>query len=203
MADELQKEIITKISAFGEQGCSVNELFRELRCSKNDFVKIKDHMIKQKIIETKREGKQKIILYLNPSYFSDLDASFREILKRYETASDDALKRLRKIKPLFKPATDKDELAGVMVTHQNVAGSFQVLIGVLEAISHYIIVFTLRHYIDLGARRFDLKENQKKGFETMENIIEKLIEQHKDEEKEIRNYLLWGASAQFSYVFKI
>lgn len=201
MLDSLQKDIISKLSQFGQQGCSVNELFRNLRCSKNDFVKAKDHLIGQKIIDTKKEGKQKIILFLNSNYFSELDSSFHQILKSYALTADDTLKRLRKIKPLFKPATDENELSGVMVTHQNVAGLLTTIIGVLEAISHYTTVFTLRYHIDLQAKRFDLKENQKKGFETIQNIIEKLIEQHKEEEKELRNYLMWGASASFSYAF--
>ncbi|MGC1708648.1 MAG: hypothetical protein WA799_02445 [Nitrosotalea sp.] len=201
MLDELQKDIISKLLQFGQQGCSVNELFRNLHCSKNDFVKAKDQLIEQKIIDTKKEGKQRIILFLNSNYFSEIDSSFHQILKSYAVTADDALKRLRKIKPLFKPAKDKNELSGVMVTHQNVAGLLTTIIGVLEAISHYTTVFTLRYHIDLQARRFDLKENQKKGFETIQNIIEKLIEQHKEEEKELRNYLMWGASASFSYAF--
>jgi len=63
------------------------------------------------------------------------------------------------------------------------------------------MAFTLQYYIDPRARRANLKENQRLGYETMQKIIEKLIEQHKDEEEELRNYLLWGTTSSFSYVF--
>ena len=121
MLDDLKKEIITKLSAYGQQGCSVNELFGNLRCSKSDFVDAKNLLIKQGVIDTKKEGKQKIRLSLNSGYFSELDASFHSTLKGYEDTADDALKRLRKIKPLFEHTKDKNELSGVLVTHQNVA----------------------------------------------------------------------------------
>ncbi|HYL66978.1 MAG TPA: hypothetical protein VEU72_07470 [Nitrosopumilaceae archaeon] len=201
MTDELKKEIISHLSEYGQQGCSVNELFRNLQCSKNDFVDVKNQLIKQRVIGTKKEGKQKIILYLNSGFFSGLDTSFHNILKSYEMTADDALKRLRKLKPLFEHTDDKNELSGVKVTNQNVTGLFHVITGVLEAISHYTMVFTLRYHIDPQAKKFDLKENQKDGFETMQKIIEKLIAQHKNEEKEIRKYLLWGTTSSFSYVF--
>ena len=200
MLDNLQKEIITKLSAYGQQGCFVNELFRNLRCSKNDFVKGKNQLIKQGVIGTTKEGKQKIRLSLNSNYFSELDSSFHYTLKHYETTADEALKRLRKLKPLFEHTEDINELSGVKVIHQNVAGLLQTITGVLESISHYVMVFTLRYHIDPQARKSDLKENQRLGFETMQKIIEKLIEQHKDEEKELRNYLLWGTTSYFSYV---
>lgn len=201
MIDDLKKEIISKLSEYGQQGCSVNELFRNLQCSKNDFVDAKNQLIEQRIISTKKEGKQKIILSLNSGFFSELDTSFHHILKSYEITADDTLKRLRKLKPLFEHTDDKNELSGVKVTHQNVTGLFHVITGVLEAISHYTMVFTLRYHIDPQAKKFDLKENQKHGFETMQKIIEKLIAQHKNEEQEIRKYLLWGTSSSFSYVF--
>jgi len=201
MIDDLQKDIITRLSTYGQQGCSVNELFRNLHCSKNDLVDAKNQLIKQGVISTKKEGRQKIILSLNPDYFNKLDSSFHYTIKSYQDTAADTLKRLRKIKPLFEHTEDKNEFAGVKVTHPDVAGLFSVITGVLEAISHYTMVFTLRYYIDLQARRLDLKENQKLGFEAMQKIVEKLINQHKDEEQEIRKYLLWGTTASFSYVF--
>lgn len=192
---------MTKLSQYSQQGCSVNELFRNLQCSKNDFVDVKNQLIQQGVISATKEGKQKIMLSLNPGFFSELDASFCHILKRYEMTADDTLKRLKKLKPLFTHTDDKNELSGVKVTHQNVTGLFKTITGVLEAVSHYTMVFTLRYHIDPEAKKFDLKENQKQGFETLQKIIEKLIAQHKDEEKEIRHYLLWDTSASFSYVF--
>jgi hypothetical protein len=200
MIDALKKEIISKLSQYGQQGCYVNELFRELRCGKNDFVDAKNQLIDDRIISTKRVGKQKIRLSLNSGYFSELDASFYHILKRYETHAEDSLKRLRKIKQLFEHAKDENEPSGVRVSNQNVALWLKTITNTLEAISHYMMVFTLRYHIDPHARKFDLKENQKQGFETIQKIIEKLIAQHKDEEQEIRNYLLWDASSSFSYV---
>ena len=110
------------------------------------------------------------------------------------------MKRLRKLKPLFGHTKDKNDLSGVRVTNQNVAISLRTIISTLEAISHYTSVFTLRYHIDLKARKFNLKENRDLGFDKIQKIIEKLIDQHKGEEKEIRNYLLWGTSSSFSYV---
>ena len=201
MINDLQKEIIIKLSAYGQQGCSVNELFSNLQCGKNDFVDAKNQLIRDGVIRTKKEGKQKIILSLNPDYLSKLDSSFHYILKNYQITVDDALKRLRKLKPLFKHTEDKYEFSGVKVTHQNVEGLLQTITGVLESISHHTMAFTLRYHIDPNVRRFDLRENQKLGLETMQKIIEKLISQHKDEEKDLRNYLLWGTVSSFSYVF--
>lgn len=201
MADDLKREIISKLSEYGQQGCSVNELFRKLQCSKNDFVDAKNQLIEQEVINKKREGKQKIILSLNSGFFSKLDTSFHHILKSYELTADDALKRLRDLKPLFEHTDDKNELSGLKVTHQNVTGLLHVITGILEAVSHYTMIFTLRYHIDPDAKKFDLKENQKQGFETIQKIIEKLIAQHKNEEKEIRKYLLWGTSSSFGYVF--
>lgn len=201
MLDNLQKEIISKLSEYGQQGCFVNELFRNLRCSKNDFVEAKNQLIKQGVISSTKEGKQKIRLSLNSNYFSELDSSFHYTLKHHEMTADDALKRLRKIKPLFEHVEDKNELSGVKPTHQNVTGLLHTITGVLETISDYTMIFTLRYHIDPQARKSDLKENQRLGFETMQKIIEKLIDQHKDEEKELRNYLLWGMTTSFSYVF--
>ena len=47
MTDDLKREIISKLSEYGQQGCSVNELFRKLQCSKNDFVDAKNQLIEQ------------------------------------------------------------------------------------------------------------------------------------------------------------
>lgn len=201
MLSDLQKEIISKLSEYGQQGCFVNELFRNLRCSKNDFVDAKNQLIKQGVIGTTKEGKQKIRLSLNSNYFSEIDASFHYTISHYRVTADDVLKRLRKLKPLFEHTEDKNELSGVKVTNQNVTGLLHTITGVLESISHYTMVFTLRYHIDPQTSKSDLKENQKLGFETIQKIIEKLIEQHKDEEKDLRNYLLWGTTSSFSYVF--
>lgn len=201
MLSDLQRKIIKTLSAFGQEGCFVNELFRNLQCGKTDFVKAKDQLIKQGVIDTKKEGRQKIRLLLNSGYFNELDESFRYALRSHEIIADDALRRLRKLRPLFEKTGDRNELSGVKVTHSNVEGLLSVITGTLEALSHYIMVYSLRYHIDLQARKSDLKENQQLGFETMQDIIEKLIEQHKDEEKELRNYLLWGTTSYFSYVF--
>ncbi|MGI0072597.1 MAG: hypothetical protein ACREA3_02150 [Nitrosotalea sp.] len=197
----LKKDIIDKLAEYGQQGSSVNELFRNLRCNRNDFIQVKRQLIKQGIISTEKEGKQKTRLILNSQFFSELDSSFMYRLKSYSTVADDAIKQLRNLRPLFRRADD-DILLKIKPTHTNVAGLLSVISGVLDSISHYIMVFTLRYHIDPQAKRFDLKENQKHGFKTIQIIIEKLIKQHKDEEQEIRNYLLWGGtSSSFSYVF--
>ena len=200
MTDTLRQEVLLQLSAYGQEGCSVNELFRNLRCGKNDFVDVKNQLIKEGIISTKKEGKQKIILTLNSGFFSKLDASFSDILRTYEITANDTLKSLRRLKPLFEHMEDKIDLSGVKVTNQNVERLFHTIIGVLESISHYTMIFTLRYHIDPQAKKFDLKENQRHGFEMIQRIIEKLIEQHKNEEQEIRNYLLWGTYSTFSYV---
>ncbi|MEM2159724.1 MAG: hypothetical protein QXN55_02070 [Candidatus Nitrosotenuis sp.] len=197
MLDDLQKQIINKLSDYGQQGCSVNELFRNLKCSKNDFVKSKDQLIKQGVISAAKEGKQRIRLFTNPSYFSGLDKSFHYKIKQYETTADDALKQLRKLKPLFVHTQDNQPL----ITHRNVSGLIQTITGALEGISHYTMIYTLRYHIDPHAKKSDLRENQRLGLEVIQKIIEKLIEQHKDEEQDLRNYLLWGTSSAFSYVF--
>lgn len=198
--DNLKKKIITKLSDYGQDGCSVNELFRNLQCGRNEFIDAKNQLIKQGVIRTTKEGRQKIRLSLDLDHFSELDKSFRYILKMYENHADDALKRLKKLRPLFKHAGNYDEPSGVQVTHKNVAIWLRTIIDSIETISHYTSVFTFRYHIDPHAKRFDLQKNQKQGFETIQKIIEKLISQHKDEEKEIRNYLLWGTSSSFSYV---
>jgi hypothetical protein len=200
VADTLQRKIISKLSEYGLEGCSVNKLFLNLRCGKTEFVDAKNQLIKEGIISSKKDGKQKIILSLNSGFFSGIDSSFNHILKRYETHADDALKRLRKLKPLFVHTNDKNESSGVRVANQNVAILLRTIISTLEAISHYTTVFNLRYHIDPKARKFDLKENLELGFDAIQKIAEKLIKQHKDEEKEIRNYLLWGTSSSFSYV---
>ena len=200
MADTLKQEILLQLSAYGQEGCSVNELFRNLRCGKNDFVDAKNQLIKEGIISTKKEGKQKIILTLNSGFFSKLDTSFSDILRTYEITANEILKSLRRLKPLFEHIEDKNDLSWAKVTNQNVERLFHTIIGVLESISQYTMIFTLRYHIDPQAKKFDLKENQRHGFETIQRIIEKLIEQNKDEEQEIRNYLLWGTYSTFSYV---
>lgn len=200
MVQDLKREITTALSTHGQEGCYVNELFMNLKCSKNDFIDAKNQLIKEGVIRTKKEGKQKIRLSLNLDYFSELDKSFEYILKRYENHADDALKQLRKLRPLFKHTEDYSELSRVQVTNQKIAILLRTIIDSLEAISHYTMVFTLRYHIDPYAKKFNLKENQKLGFETIQNIIEKLISQHKEQENEIRNYLLWGTSSSFSYV---
>lgn len=192
--------IATKLLSYGQQGCSVNELFMNLRCSKNDFVEAKDKLIEEGVITTKKEGKQKIILSINSDYFSELDRSFSIILQRQENQANDAIKQLKNLKPLFKHAKDKNKLTGIRVTNQNVSISLGKITDILETISHYIMVFTLRYHIDPQAKEFDLTGNQKHGFTTIQNIIDKLIRQHKDEEKELRNYLLWDTTSSFSYV---
>lgn len=196
----LKKMIATKLLSYGQQGCSVNELFMNLRCSKNDFVEAKDKLIEEGVITTKKEGKQKIILSINSDYFSELDRSFSIILQRQENQANDAIKQLKNLKPLFKHAKDKNKLTGIRVTNQNVSISLGKITDILETISHYIMVFTLRYHIDPQAKEFDLTGNQKHGFTTIQNIIDKLIRQHKDEEKELRNYLLWDTTSSFSYV---
>ncbi|MEM2160425.1 MAG: hypothetical protein QXN55_05660 [Candidatus Nitrosotenuis sp.] len=198
MSDGLQKMIIDELSAYGQQGCSVNELFRNLKCSKNDFVQAKNVLIKQRVINATKEGKQKIRLSLNSDYLNELDSSFQYTLKSYEITANDALRRLRKLKPLFEHS---DVRSSEKIVNQNVAGLLQTLIGVLEGISHRTMAYTLRCYIDLQAAKSDLRKNQQLSSEMTQNIIKRLIEQHKDEEKEIRNYLLWGTSSSFSYVF--
>ncbi len=200
MTDELKKIIISKLAEYGQQGCSVNELFRNLRCSKNDFIETKKQLIKHGVISIEKEGKQKTRLILNREFFSDLDLSFMHTLESYYSVADDALKQLKKLRPLFEHTSDNNVLLDIRA-NQNVAGLLNTITGVLEAISDYTMVFTLRYHIDLKAKKFDLKENQKRGFETIQKIIDKLIEQHKDEEQEVRNYLLWGTSSSFSYVF--
>jgi hypothetical protein len=201
MLDPLQKDIINWLQVYGKQGCFVNQLFRNLRCSKTDFVTAKDKLIKQGVINTTKEGKQKIRLSLNSGYFSELDESFRYTLKTCDITVNDALKRLRRLKPLFKHTDDKYEFSGVKVTHSDVRGLLEVITGVLESLSHHIMAYTIRYHLDLNVRKSDLKENQRLGFETMQCIIEKLIEQHKEEEKELRSYLMWGMTTAFSYVF--
>jgi hypothetical protein len=171
-----------------------------LRCSKNDFVEAKNKLIEEVVITTKKEGKQKIILVINSDYFSKLDKSFSIILQRQESQASDAIKQLKKFKPLFKHGKDKNKLTGIQVTNQNVSASLGRITDILETISHYIMVFTLRYHIDPQAKEFDLAGNQEHGFATMQNITDKLIKQHKDEEKELRNYLLWGTTSSFSYV---
>lgn len=198
--DSLQKEIITKLSGYGQQGCSVNELFRNMQCGKNDFIAAKNQLIKEGIIQTKSEGKQKRILSLNPDYLAKLDSSFHYILKNHQTTVNYALGRLRKLKPLFRHADDEYDLPGVRVTNQNVAGLLQTITSVLESISDYTMVFTLRSFIDPRTRRINPRENQKAGFDAMQKIIERLIRQHKDEEEELRRYMLWGMVSSFSYV---
>ncbi|MEO9308124.1 MAG: hypothetical protein ABI342_07430 [Nitrososphaera sp.] len=200
MIDDIKEEIIANLALYGQEGCSVNELFKNLRCSKNDFVKTKNMMIKDGIISTKKEGKQRIKLWLNSSYFGKLDSSFYNILKRYENHTDEELKKLKKLKPLFEPANDQNELSGVRVINQETARSLERITRILEEISHYAMVCTLRYHIDPKSR-YSLKENQELGSQTIHNIIEKLIKQHKDEEMELRNYLLWGSVSSFSYVF--
>lgn len=199
MLDDLQRQIIAKLSEYGQQGCSVNELFRKLRCSKNDFVEAKNDLIKNGIIAATKEGKQKINLSLNQAYFRKFDASFHYKLKQHEITAYEALKRLRKLKPLFEHFDDKGELPNI--TNQNVVGLLGTITGVLEAISHHTMAYTVRYHIDPDVRKTDIKENQRLGFDAIQNIIEKLIEQHKDEEKELRNYLLWSTTSSFSYVF--
>ncbi len=200
MIDDIKEEIIANLALYGNEGCSVNELFKNLRCSKNDFVKTKNSMIKDGIIESKKQGKQRIKLWLKSDYFGKLDASFYHILRRYENHVDDALNKLKKLKPLFEPADDQNELSGVRVVNLDTGRLLQRITGILEEISHYTMVCTLRFHID-PASRYSLKENQELGSQTIRNIIDKLIKQHKDEETELRRYLLWGATSSFSYVF--
>lgn len=196
----LKKMIATKLLSYGQQGCSVNELFMNLRCSKNDFVEAKNKLIKEGVITVKKQGKQKIILSINSGYFSDLDKSFSVILQRQENQASDVITQLKKLKPLFKHGKDKNKINGTQTTNQNVSMSLGKITDILETISHYIMVFTLRYHIDLQAKEFDLAGNQEHGFETIQNILDRLIKQHKDEEKELRNYLLWGTTSSFSYV---
>lgn len=192
--------IATTLLSYGQQGCSVNDLFMNLRCSKNDFIDAKNQLIKEGVISTRKEGKQKVMLSLNSNYFSELDKSFAVILQRHRNNANYTLERLKKLKPLFKHTKDKNELSGVKATNQNVSGLLATMTSILESLSHYIMVFTLRYYIDLDAKEFDLSGNQEHGFATIQNIIDKLIRQHRDEEKELRKYILWGTSSSFSYV---
>lgn len=192
--------IATRLLSYGQQGCSVNELFMNLRCSKNDFLEAKNSLIEEGVITAKKEGKQKIILSINSDYFSELDRSFSIILQRQESQANNAIKQLKKLKPLFRHGKDKNNFSGIQVTNQNVSMSLGKITGILETISHYIMVFTLRYHIDPQAKEFDLTGNQKHGFATIQNIVDRLIRQHKDEEKELRNYLLWGTTSSFSYV---
>jgi hypothetical protein len=196
----LKKMIATTLLAYGQQGCSVNDLFMNLRCSKNDFIDAKNQLIKEGVISTRKEGKQKIVLFLNSEYFSKLDRSFAIILQRQENQAIDTITQLKKLKPLFKHGKDKNNFSGIRVTNQNVAVSLGKITDILETISHYIMVFTLRYHIDPQAKEFDLTGNQEHGFKTIQNIIDRLIKQHKEEEKELRNYLLWGTTSSFSYV---
>ena len=91
MLDDLQKEIIIKLSAYGQQGCYVNELFRNLRCSKNDFVDAKNELVKQGVIGTKKEGRQRIRLSLNSSFFTELDEAFHQTVHQYKVSVDESL----------------------------------------------------------------------------------------------------------------
>ncbi|MGI0070191.1 MAG: hypothetical protein ACREAN_08060, partial [Nitrosopumilaceae archaeon] len=92
MLGDLQKEIINKLSDYGQQGCYVNELFGNLRCSKNDFVDAKNQLVKQGVIGAKKEGKQRIRLSLNSGYFSELDVSFHQTLNHYKVSVDEVLR---------------------------------------------------------------------------------------------------------------
>ncbi len=201
MIEDLKKDIILELSSYGQQGCSVNELFRNLRCSKNDFVKAKNQLIKQGAIRTKKQGKQKIRLWLDTDYFTDMDKSFRGTMRHYEQTANECLRRLRQLEPLFVHVQDTNILSNVKVRHESVSKWLDDITHVIEEISQYTMIFMLRYNIDPRATKSDLKESQRLGFDTMQKIISKLIEQHKDEEEELRNYLLWGTVSSFSYVF--
>jgi hypothetical protein len=200
VTDNLQKDIITKLAGYGQQGCSVNELFRNIQCSKTDFIRAKNRLIKDGLIIAKKEGRQKKMLSLNPDYLGNLDSSFYYILKGHQATTNYALKRLKKLKPLFRHTDDKDEFSGVKVTNQNVAELLQTITSVLESISEYTMIFTLRSFIDPDSRRINPRKNQKAGFDAMQKIIQRLLRQHKDEEEELRKYMLWGMVSSFSYV---
>ena len=194
---DIKSDIISKLAEHGD-GCSVNKLFTKLHYSKNDFINAKNQLIKEGIIRTKKEG-LRIMLSLDRAYLIELDKSFKYNLKRYESHANDALKQLQKIKPLFE-YKDSNKSYEIQVANQKIAILLRKIIDSLEAMAHHIMAFTFRYHIDQNVRKSDLKEHQKYGFDMIQKIIDRLISQHEDEEKEIRNYLLWGTSSSFSYV---
>lgn len=201
MIDDLKQKIILKLAEYGKEGCSVNELFRKLKCNKNALVEAKNELIDNGTIIVRKEGKQKTLLCLNYDFFSNSEGAFRSILKRHENHADKALKTLRKLKPLFKKAKRNGSLSGVRVSNQKVTIAIDSIIAILESISYYIIVFTLRYHVDPHAKRFNLTKNQNAGFKMIQKIIEKLILQHRNEEDKLRDYLLWNTTSMLSYVY--
>lgn len=200
MIEDVKKEIISSLSRYGQQGCYVNELFRNLKCSKNDFLKAKNQLIRLGAIRTKRQGKQRIRLWLDTDYFTDMDRSFHDTIKHHEQTANECLKRLQHLRPLF--VQDRSSiLSNVKVRHKDVSKWLGDIITVIEEISQYTTVFLMRYHFDPHTTKSDLRESQRLGFDTIQKIVSRLIEQHKDEQDELCNYLLWGTVSSFSYVF--
>ncbi|HZS74294.1 MAG TPA: hypothetical protein VFA69_07310 [Candidatus Nitrosotalea sp.] len=201
MIEDLKRDIISGLSRYGQQGCYVNELFRNLRCSKNDFLKAKNQLIRQGAIRTQRQGKQRIRLLLDADYFTDMDKSFHGTMRHHELKANECLRRLQHLRPLFVNIQDRNSLSNVQVRHKDISKWLGDIITVIEEISQYSMIFLMRYHFDPRATKSDLRESQRLGFDTMQKIISRLIEQHKDEQDELCNYLLWGTVSSFSYVF--
>jgi len=190
MSTEIEQNIIQKLLG---SSMSVNQLCQKFPNNKNKFIQTYKQMVRNGDLIKQKQG-NKIILTLG---HSKSNISFKQIMSSLplaEKRADKILKRLAKSKPLFIRAEFKDfEKHPMKINSKNKRNLNQILIIINDLVSRSVALTYAECLVGYQkSSREIVRQYHKDCINTIQKIMNKLENQHKESDLELGSYLYYG-----------
>ncbi len=190
MSTEIHQNIIQKLLG---GSMSVNQLSRKFSYNKNKFIQTYKQMVKDGDLIKQKQG-NKIILTLGQRKSNLKFQQIMSSLPLAEQRADTILKRLAKSKPLFIRRKFKDfEKVPMKINSKNKRNLNQILIIINDLIDRSVAL-TYAECLDVFPKTSNetIRKYHKDCIHTIQKIMNKLENQHKESDLELGSYLYYG-----------